>query len=158
MSRRADQPRRDDRDPAVYARLRARQARQRQQLEKQRFDPGPPDEDDWVVPDRSGLKKIPTGPEPIADVLKAITGDRNWGERLRGVAVFDQWEEVVGADIARNCRPVRLAGGILTIEASSPSWATQLRYLADRLRLKVNVALGEPVVDEVVITVARGAR
>mgnify|MGYP005808366351 CR=1 FL=1 len=147
-----------DRDPAVYARRRARQARRRADLERRTYDPTPPDDDDYVVPDRSQVVRTPHAPESLGDLLDGVIRDRRWGEKLRGATVFDRWEEVVGPDLAQHCQPVRIAGGVLTVAASSPQWATQLRYLTGQLALNVNQAMGEPVVTSVNVVVGRGDR
>ena len=144
-----------DRDPAVYARRRARAARRRAGLDRQDYDPTPPDDDDWVVPDRSQVVRVPRGPESLGDLLDDVVASRRWGERLRGATVFDRWDEVVGPELAQHCEPVRLAGGVLTVAASSPQWATQLRYLTGQLQLNVNAAMGEPVVSSVNVVVGR---
>lgn len=162
MSRASDDDRRKaygtDRNPTVYARRRARAARRRASIDRQAFDPRPPTEDDWVVRDRSQVTRVSTTPEPIGDVLDEVIRDRRWGERVRGARVFDRWAEVVGADLAQHCRPVRLSGGVLTVAASSPTWATQLRYLTGQLALNVNAEMGEPVVTSVNVVVQRDER
>lgn len=147
--------RRSDLDRSVYARERARQRRRRERLERDAFDPSPPDDDEWTLPDRSGLRRVPGGPQPLGDLLDQLLADRRWKGRMRSAAVFARWEEVVGADLARHCRPVRLVGGVLVVSASSPSWATQLQYLTASLQLQVNKALGEPLVERVEIRVDR---
>lgn len=144
-----------DRDPRTYARRRARAARRRAALDRRDFDPKPPSDDDWSVPDRSQVVRVTRGPEPIGDLLDDVIRNRRWGERLRGATVFDRWEQVVGPELAQHCEPVRLAGGVLTVSASSPTWATQLRYLSARIQLNVNQALGEPVVTSVSVVVRR---
>lgn len=146
---------RRDLDASVYARRRRRQEQQRDELERDRFDPTPPDDDDWVVPDRDGLRRVPGAPEVLGDLLGALSEERGWSARLRSSALFARWEEVVGPDVARNCEPVRLVGGVLVVAATSPSWATQLRYLAGDLQLAVNRALGEPLVERVEVQVRR---
>ena len=144
-----------DRDPGVYARRRARAARRRAGQDRTDFDPAPPGDDDWVVQDRSQLVRVPRGPELLADLLEGVIQDRRWGEKLRGATVFERWEEVVGAELAQHCQPVRISGGVLTVAASSPQWATQLRYLTGQLQLNVNTAMGEPVVESVHVVVGR---
>lgn len=144
-----------DRDPAVYARRRARAARRRADADRRTFDPAPPADDDWAVPDRSQMVRVPRGPESLADLLDSVVRDRRWGDRLRGASVFDRWDQVVGAELAQHCQPVRLSGGVLTVAASSPQWATQLRYLTGQLALNVNSAMGEPVVRSVNVVVGR---
>lgn len=148
---------RRDLDARVYARQRQRQDQRRDALERDEFDPTPPDDDDWTVPDRDGLRRLSTRPEPLGDLLGELVERRGWSSRLRSSVLFSQWEEVVGADVARHCEPVRLVGGVLVVAASSPSWATQLQYLAGDLRLAVNRALGEPVVERVEVQLRRSS-
>lgn len=144
-----------DRNPTVYARRRAQGIRRRDAMDRRAYDPRPPTEDDWVLHDRSQVVRVTRTPELLGDVLDGLVRDRRWGERLRGSQVFDRWEQVVGSSLARHCRPVRLAGGVLTVAASSPRWATQLRYLTGQLARNVNVELGEPVVETVNVVVRR---
>lgn len=147
------QARTSDLDRATFDRERARAARRRAKLDRENYQPGPPGEDDFVVADRSQVKRVTGTPQPLGEVLDAVMATRHWNERMRSAHVFSNWEDVVGTDVARNCRPVRLVGGVLVVAAASPSWATQLRYLAPRLRLAVNTALGEPMVERVEVTV-----
>ena len=62
------------------------------------------------------------------------------GEPKAEATVFGAWEKVVGADIAKHCRPVKLDDGVLTVEAESTAWATQLRMLAGNL---IKIIAGE---------------
>jgi hypothetical protein len=41
------------------------------------------------------------------------------------------WEEIVGADVARNSRPARIAGGTLTVTTRSSAWSHQLTFLSE---------------------------
>ncbi len=43
------------------------------------------------------------------------------------------WEEIVGAEVARNCRPTRIAEGTLTITTRSSAWSHQLSFLAEHV-------------------------
>lgn len=149
------QARTSDLDRATFDRARARSRKRRYQRDRAEYQPGPPSEDDFVVPDRTQVKRVTGRPEPLSEVLGAVLRQRHWDERMRSAMVFSDWEAVVGADVARNCRPVRLVGGVLVVAATSPSWATQLRYLAPRLQLAVNTALGEPMVQRVEVNVQR---
>lgn len=149
------QARISDLDRATFDKQRARAARKRAKLDRENYQPGPPDEDDFVVADRSQVRRVTGTPQPLGEVLDAVMQHRHWNERMRSAHVFTNWAEVVGEDVARNCEPVRLVGGVLVVAATSPSWATQLRYLSARLQLAVNTALGEPMVERVEVTLRR---
>lgn len=147
---------RRDVDRRVYVRRRNEGDRRRGDLEKRIYDPNPnPDKDDWTIPDGSGRRRMPGTPEPLGDLLGAVMKARGWSERVRSSALFARWAEVVGEDVARHCDPVRLVGGVLVVATDSPSWATQLTYLSGQLRLAVNQALGEPIVERVEVQVRR---
>jgi len=60
--------------------------------------------------------------------------------------VFGSWEKVVGADIASHCRPVKLEGGVLTIEAQSTTWAASLRGLTAKLLARIAAEVGDKIV------------
>lgn len=144
----------EDRDEQVYARRRARQARRRADLDRQRFDAGPPGEDDWTVAehDSDDVRRI-APPTRVGDTLEALARRRGWHERLRGATAWSRWEEIVGHDLAQRCEPVRLAGRTLVVQAESQVWATQLRYLSAQLTENANRELGPGSVREIRIVV-----
>jgi len=82
---------------------------------------------------------------------------------LRGPArhalggVFGGWERVVGPALAAHVRPVRLDHGTLTVEVDEPAWATQVSFLSDELRAKLNAEPGV-VVERIDVRVARARR
>ncbi|MFA9443898.1 DUF721 domain-containing protein [Egicoccus sp. AB-alg6-2] len=143
-----------DRDATVYARKRARQARERAQQERRAFDPAPPTDDEWTVaePDTDGIRRI-SAPTPIGESLQAFVSRRGWDERLRGANAWTRWDEIVGPELLGRCEPVRLAGGTLVIRAESQVWATQLRYLTPQLLTNARRILGEQAIRELRLTV-----
>lgn len=140
-------------ETAYYETQRRERAARRARRDRERDDTGEISDDDWVVEDRSQLTRLASPPETLGEVLGRLVGDRRWGERLRGVDLFTVWPEVVGADLAQHVRPVRLAGGILVVSATSSAWATQVTYLADDLVRRCNDALGETLVTKVDVKV-----
>ena len=46
-------------------------------------------------------------------------------------------DEIVGAEIAQNAKPMRLTDGKLLIEARSTAWATQLRLMSGDLKRRI---------------------
>lgn len=97
-----------------------------------------------LVGDGDRLRPAPP-PVEVGGVLDRLVEDRGWGERLRGASLDARWPEVVGEELARRCRPGRLAGGVLVVVVDSPRWATQLRYLERTVLRRVGEALGLPV-------------
>ena len=79
------------------------------------------------------------------------------GRKLRiedpsaAAAIWSRWPEIVGDDVARNAEPTSLKEGVLRIRTATPTWATEMSYLANDIRARVNDALRREVVREVKI-------
>ena len=80
--------------------------------------------------------------DALDDVLRSLRGGAGRAE-VRGV--FGQWDEAVGEAIAAHVRPVRLDRGVLLVDVDDPSWATQVRLLADELRSRLSEVAGVSV-------------
>jgi predicted nucleic acid-binding Zn ribbon protein len=94
----------------------------------------------------SGPGPDPRDPQPFGAVLAKLVKNRGWQQPAAEATVFGQWDRVVGAQVAEHCRPVKLEGGELTVEAVSTAWATQLRLLAGRLLKQIAAEVGHNVV------------
>jgi hypothetical protein len=90
--------------------------------------------------------------------LKDLLGPMGQRLGLRDPAqtglVWSQWESIVGPGIAAHCRPSSLREGVLRLLAEGPTWATEVGYLAEEIKRKVNDAAGSQLVTEVRVWVA----
>jgi predicted nucleic acid-binding Zn ribbon protein len=94
----------------------------------------------------SGPGPDPRDPQPFGAVLERLVKARGWQKPAAEATVFGAWERVVGPDVAKHSRPVKLDGGELTVEAESTAWATQLRLLAGSLLKRIAAEVGHNVV------------
>lgn len=94
----------------------------------------------------SGPGPDPRDPQPLGAVLARLVKARGWEKPRAEATVFGAWERVVGADIAKHSRPLKLDNGELTVEAESTAWATQLRLLAGSLLQRIAAEVGHNVV------------
>ncbi|WP_197725553.1 DUF721 domain-containing protein [Actinoplanes sp. OR16] len=94
----------------------------------------------------SGPGPDPRDPQLFGDMLQRLMKARGWEKPKAEATVFGSWEKVVGPDIASHSRPVKLEGGVLTVEAESTAWATQLRMLAATLLRQIAGEVGHNVV------------
>ncbi|MFC7528987.1 DUF721 domain-containing protein [Actinoplanes sp. GCM10030250] len=94
----------------------------------------------------SGPGPDPRDPQLFGTMLDRLMKARGWEKPKAEATVFGSWEKVVGPDIAAHSRPVKLDGGVLTVEAESTAWATQLRLLAATLLRKIAAEVGHNVV------------
>jgi predicted nucleic acid-binding Zn ribbon protein len=89
----------------------------------------------------------------IGDVLDGLLRERAFARGLPIGRLSADWVAVVGARVAAESAPVSLDGGVLVIAASSGPWGAQVRFLAEEIRKKVNLAFGEEHVQRVQIVV-----
>jgi predicted nucleic acid-binding Zn ribbon protein len=94
----------------------------------------------------SGPGPDPRDPQAFGDVLAKLVKARGWQRPAAEATVFGAWERVVGADIAKHSRPIKLDDGELTVEAESTAWATQLRLMAAALLQRIAAEVGHNVV------------
>lgn len=94
----------------------------------------------------SGPGPDPRDPQLFGAVLARLVKARGWQRAAAEATVFGAWEKVVGPDVAKHSRPVKLEDGELTVEAESTAWATQLRLLAGSLLQRIAAVVGHNVV------------
>ena len=85
-------------------------------------------------------------PQTLANATSELAKSRGWSTRVAEGSVFGQWTTVVGEQIAEHANPASLRDGVLTVEAESTAWATQLRMVQSQLLAKIAAAIGDGVV------------
>jgi predicted nucleic acid-binding Zn ribbon protein len=97
-------------------------------------------------------------PQPLGTAIGGLLSDQGWKQRAAVGAVFGNWAEIVGADLAAHTRPDGFADGELIIAADSTAWATQVRLLASMLVRRLNAELGDGTVRRVKVRGPSGPR
>ena len=82
-----------------------------------------------------------------------------WGveQPLETARLFASWEQVVGVELAKRMRPSSLKGGVLKVRVDSWVWASEMRYLAPEIIVRINEALGSAMVSELKPWVGKAA-
>src|SRR6187431_1110677 len=90
-------------------------------------------------------------------VVKSLRGP---SRRAVG-GLFGRWDEAVGEQVAQHVRPVKLDGGVLSVEVDDPAWATQVKFLAPTIMQRLAEITGTRI-EQLQVRVdprnARGAR
>ena len=100
-------------------------------------------------PVTSGAHPDERDPQPLDAVIDRLVAQHGWRTDLAVHGVFSRWDQIVGTDVARHCRPERFADGELTVRADSTAWATQMRLLAAQVVRRLNVELGDGTVSRI---------
>jgi predicted nucleic acid-binding Zn ribbon protein len=70
-------------------------------------------------------------------------------------SVFTRWPEIVGDDVAAHSRPVSIDGSTLVVSVDDPTWASEVRWLANEVVARVVEVSGSDRVSTVEVRVAR---
>ena len=135
-----DQPADPDRTPARRLLDRARRGGPAP-ARRTRRRPPPPDEQSW-----SGPGADARDPALLGASLDDLVREQHWEATVRSAGLSARWDQIVGAEIAGHCRPVRLTDGELTCVAESTAWATQIRLLNRQMLERIAAAVGPGVV------------
>lgn len=104
------------------------------------------------APGYSGARPDPRDPQGIELVLRRVLGDLGWTAGVTAGRVLEEWDEIVGEQVARHCRPVSLEEGVLVVSADSSAWATQLRLITPQLVSTIEEHVGAHVISELKVT------
>ncbi|WP_280382788.1 DUF721 family protein [Nocardia wallacei] len=94
----------------------------------------------------SGARPDERDPQRLSTLAGALAKSRGWSGKVAEGMVFGRWASVVGEDVAAHATPVSLTDGVLSIQAESTAWATQLRMLQAQILAKITAAVGQGVV------------
>ncbi len=91
------------------------------------------------------------GEYSMGDALKVFLQKSRLRGSIRSLQITDVWEEVMGKTIARYTDKIQLIGHTLFITTSVAPLKHELLYQKDKIIQRVNEALGEKLVQDVVI-------
>lgn len=81
--------------------------------------------------------------ELIGALVPRVLSDLGLEASSRVLRIAELWEEAVGAEVARHCRPSALRGDVLEASADSNAWCQQLRLRAPEILEALRRVLGE---------------
>jgi predicted nucleic acid-binding Zn ribbon protein len=106
----------------------------------------------WHAGDRHASRPPRGLNESLDQVTRALGGP----DASTLASVFDDWHQLVGAQVGAHSRPLSLVRGVLVIAVDEPGWATQLTYLESELLSRINSVLGEGRVTQIQVRVRPG--
>ena len=90
-------------------------------------------------------------PQPLNIVLDELVTKRDWRQGIAEGSLFTEWADVVGKDVGTHSTPISLVDGLLTIQATSSAWATQLTLMANNLLQTISNSAPGALVEEIVV-------
>ncbi len=90
-------------------------------------------------------------PQPINHTLSELVANRDWRQGIAEGSLFVEWVNVVGPEIGSHSTPISLLDGVLTIQATSSAWATQLTLMSSPLLSTISSSAPGALVEEIVV-------
>ena len=91
------------------------------------------------------------GEYSLGDALKAFLNKSRLKGSIQALQIEDVWEQLMGKTIAKYTDKIQIHGNILYISTTMAPLKQELLYQKDQIKQRVNEALGEAVVKDVVI-------
>lgn len=94
-------------------------------------------------------------PASAADLIQQVLLQRGMEGKFEEYRAWQVWDQVVGPQIARRARPIRIRDGVLEVRVDQPVWMQQLQLLKPRILARLNEALGKELLRDLFLR--RGA-
>jgi len=101
-------------------------------------------------------KKGRAPPEKIGNLVERMFDRLGIAEKVERASVVANWEDLVGAPIARVACPVRVQGDTLFVEVESASWRMELSMMRPQLMRKLNAGKRRGRIERIVFVQADG--
>ena len=88
-------------------------------------------------------------PVHLRSVLEQLLKDFGSPDITVVTSIVDQWEEVVGLDLAAKISAVAISGSELIVRVDDPAWASQINWLEKQLLDKITSLVGEEKVTSI---------
>ena len=82
-------------------------------------------------------------PVHLRSVLEQLLKDFGTPDITVVTSIVDQWEEIVGHDLAAKISAVAVSGSELIVRVDDPAWASQINWLQKQLLDKITSLVGE---------------
>lgn len=87
----------------------------------------------------------------LGDALKQFLNQSRLKGSIQAMQIQDAWEQIMGKTIAKYTDKIQIHGHTLYINTTVAPLKQELLYQKEKIKQRVNEALGENVVREVVI-------
>src|SRR5262245_18785247 len=79
---------------------------------------------------------------PIGEVVDGLLQEKTFARGMPIGQLASGWADVVGSRLAAESASVSMEGRVLVVAATAGPWGAQVRFLADRIRVRAEEALG----------------
>lgn len=100
----------------------------------------------FAAPKSSPAPGAARDPRSIGEVVSRMSKARGWNTQVAVGSVLGRWDELVGENISKHCKPESFEDTVVVVRCDSTSWATQLKLMTHQLLKKFDAELGPGIV------------
>lgn len=90
-------------------------------------------------------------PRLVGAEVERLVSSRGWDAEVQVGAVIGRWTTIVGPEVAQHVKPLGFDASVLTVQADSTAWATQMRLLTNSILTRIEAEVGEGLVTEITV-------
>jgi predicted nucleic acid-binding Zn ribbon protein len=102
-----------------------------------------------IDPQSAGAHPDDRDPQLLSSALDRLADSQGWTREINVRLLLGKWPSLVGPVNAAHSTPISYQDTVVTVQAESTAWATQLRWIAPQLVAKLNSELGDGTVTRV---------
>lgn len=87
----------------------------------------------------------------LGDALKSFLNKSRLKGSIQALQIEDVWEQLMGKTISKYTDKIQINGNVLYISTNMAPLKQELLYQKDKIKQRVNEALGENLIKDVVI-------
>ena len=87
----------------------------------------------------------------IGDAIRKFLQESRIKGGIQALQIEEVWEQVMGKTVARYTQQIKVINRTLFITTNVAPLKQELLYQKEKIKLRVNEALGDKVIDEIVI-------
>ncbi len=91
-----------------------------------------------------------SNPKRLGDLIPALLAKLGLAQGLHDRQVVERWPDVVGPKIAEVTVAERIKDGKLWVSVSHPAWRNELTFMKRELIDRLNAAMGEEIVKDII--------
>lgn len=96
--------------------------------------------------------------EAVGGLVPRVLGDLGLEASARVLRLSERWEEALGPEIARHCRPTLLRGEVLEASVDSSAWCHQLQLQLPEMLAALRRVAGDDAPGALRLRVSGGER
>ncbi len=100
----------------------------------------------------SSQRRRPDELRPTGEILESVLANLGLAGRLREREALALWPEIVGPEIARRSKALRIRDGVLCIRMDSAAWSQELLFLKTKILERFDEVFGPGLVKEIRFT------